>query len=88
MTSAAADYPERCLHQVWEQLTARGFVIDEPMNGRCCQCFIKNLRNACCQCFIKNLRNACCQMDLLVTGTLVRVYTPLAVIAAGPARRR
>jgi len=44
-------------------------VIDEPKAGRCCQCFIKNLRNA------------CCEMDLLVTGALVGVYTPLAGIS-------
>jgi hypothetical protein len=75
MTSAAADYPEHCLHEVWEQLTARGFVTDEPMAGRCCQCFIKNLRDA------------CCEMDLLVTGALAWVYTPLAGISPHQATR-
>ena len=30
MISAAADDAERCLHRVWQELTACGFVIDEP----------------------------------------------------------
>jgi hypothetical protein len=65
MTRATTEYPERCLHEVWEELTARGFVVDEPGISSC-------------QCFIHNLRDAQCEMDLLVTGALVWVYTPLA----------
>ncbi len=64
MTRATTEYPERCLHEVWHELTARGFVIDEP--------------GLPCQCFIHNLRDAQCEMDLLVTGALVWVYVPLA----------
>ena len=37
MISAAADDAERCLHRVWQELTACGFVIDEPVNlPPCC----------------------------------------------------
>lgn len=63
---AGGDYLERCLYQVWEELTARGFVMDEPLAGGSCQCFITNLRTA------------QCEMDLLVSGALVWEYMPLA----------
>lgn len=65
MTRTTSEYPERCLHELWEELTARGFVIDEPGISSC-------------QCFTHNLRDAQCEMDLLVTGALVWVYMPLA----------
>src|SRR5215469_5628373 len=65
---AAADgeYRERCLYEVWDELTARGFVMDQP------------LADGSCQCFITNLRTAQCEMDLLVSGALVWEYIPLA----------
>jgi hypothetical protein len=63
---ADGDYPQRCLYEVWEELTARGFVMDEP------------LADGSCQCFITNLRTAQCEMDLLVSGALVWEYMPLA----------
>jgi hypothetical protein len=72
---ADADYPERCLHGVWEELTALGFVIDEPVAGDACQCFFKNLRSA------------QCEMDLLVTRALVWEYIPLAGTSPGQAAR-
>ncbi len=59
------DYLERCLHQVREELTARGFVMDEPLAGGTCQCFITNLRAA------------QCEIDLLFSGALVWEYMPL-----------
>ena len=59
---AGIDDAERCLHQVWEHLTARGFLVDEP--------------GVYCQCFYRNLGGACCEMDLLVTGALVWIYMP------------
>lgn len=61
---ADPDDTERCLHEVWEKLSARGFIIDEPVTG------------VTCQSFYKNLRNASCEMDLLDTGALVWIYTP------------
>jgi hypothetical protein len=64
-TGARGDYPERWLHEVWVQLTTRGFIIDEPVT------------HGTCQCFFKNLRSAQCEMDLLVTGALVWEYKPL-----------
>src|SRR5260370_26695423 len=72
---ADGDYPERCLHEVWEELTARGFVIDEPVAGGTCQCLFKNLRSA------------QCEIDLLVTGALVWVYMPLAGTSPDQAAR-
>jgi hypothetical protein len=54
---------ERCLHEVWEGLTARGFTVDEP-------------DEISSQCFYEHLGGAYCEMDLLVTGALVWVYEP------------
>ena len=56
---------ERCLHEVWAELTSRGFVIDEPSTD-----------GGTCQCFYENLSGAYCEMDLLVTEALVWIYEP------------
>ena len=72
---AKADYPERRLHEVWVQLTARGFIIDEPVT------------HGTCQCFFRNLRSAQCEMDLLVTGALVWEYMPLGGTSPDQAAR-
>lgn len=63
---AAAGTPGGWLLEVWEQLTARGFIIDEPA------------AQGSCQCYIRNLLSAQCEMDLLVTGALVWEYLPLS----------
>ena len=72
---AKADYPERRLHEVWVQLTARGFIIDEPVT------------HGTCQCFFRNLRSAQCEMDLMVTGALVWEYMPLGGTSPDQAAR-
>lgn len=70
-----ADYPERCLHEVWAQLTARGFIIGEPVT------------HGTCQCYFRNLRSAQCEMDLMNTGALVWEYLPLGAASPGQAAR-
>jgi hypothetical protein len=71
---ARAEYPERWLHEAWVQLTARGFIIDEPTHRTC-------------QCFFGSLRSAQCEMDLLVTGALVWEYLPLGGTSPDQAAR-
>jgi hypothetical protein len=71
----AADHPERCLHEVWERLTAAGFAVGEPTP-------------ASCLCLFTGLRNAHAEMDLMETGALVWVYMPLAVTSPQQAAHR
>lgn len=66
--AAVVSTPGRWLHEVWEQLTERGFLIDEP-------------DPVTCHCFFRNLRGAQCEMDLLVTGALVWEYLPQSAIS-------
>jgi hypothetical protein len=67
--------PGRWLHEVWEQLTARGFVIDEPADP------VTWHR------FFRNLRGAQCEMDLMVTGALVWEYLPQGATSPRQAAR-
>jgi hypothetical protein len=58
------DAAGRCLHEVWQELTRRGFAMDQP-------------RATTCMCFIHGLRRAQCAMDLLAGGALVWEFIPL-----------
>jgi len=62
------------LQEVWERLTARGFVIGEP--------------GASCLCFFGSLRNAHAEIDLMNTGAFVWVHMPLAATSPLQAARR
>ena len=65
MTPAGADYAQLCLYRVWQELTVRGFAVDEPV------------RHGTCQCFFGGLRGAWCEMDLLRCGALVWESIPI-----------
>lgn len=66
MTSPAGDTGAtgRCLHEVWQELTRRGFAMDEPCAGTS-------------MCFIGGLRRADCAVDLLTSGAMVWEFIPL-----------
>ena len=65
MTLAGPDFAELCLYQVWQELTVRGFAVDEPVT------------HGTCQCFFGGLRGAQAEMDLLTSGALVWEYLPI-----------
>jgi hypothetical protein len=67
MTSPAAgdtDAPERCLREVWRELTRRGLVMDRPRAGTC----------TCCT---HGLRRAQRSLDLLAGGAMVWEFIPV-----------
>jgi len=71
MTRADADHAGRCLHQVWEELTGRGYAADEPTAF-------------CCMSYVHGLHGMQAMMDPAITGALVAEFIPLPPAGAGP----